>query len=455
MTTRPENIQEQPRAFSLDLGIEHAYGGARRAFGLPASTLLRHVFVIGQTGVGKTTFLMNLMTQLIEAGHGVGFLDPHGTAARELLDYIPPRKSRGVVYFDPADISGIGRPIGLNPLDGVRLEDHHLTASAIGEAIRALHVDSWGDRLDWILYNALRALLYSPRTTVLDVPRLLVDEGFRARIVARIQDTAVRSFWLDEFEAYDRAFRTIAVAPVQNKVGKLRAHPPLRAILGQEQSRVDLRHVLDRGQLLIANLAGIGEGSTNLLGSLLLSSLLGAAMRRDPASRHSTDGKQTGDGQEALRPFTLVLDEAHRFTTESISSVLSEARKYGLGLVLADQFLDQLTEPTRQAVFGNAATLVVFRVGAGDTTTLAMQLGSDVTPRLLADLDPFQAVVRSVARREAIGPLKITTLPFERRRYGRRKVIEQESARRFGRKPSSSQISDVQYTGAGYMGGSF
>ncbi|MEO0743691.1 MAG: hypothetical protein AAF089_19190, partial [Bacteroidota bacterium] len=155
--------------------------------------------------------------------------------------------------------------VGLNPLYGVPEIDHHLAASAVTESIRALHADSWGDRLDWILYNALRALLYLPGSTVLDVPRLLVDEAFRRGVVARVRDQAVVSFWVDEFAAYDRAFRTVAVAPVQNKVGKLRAHPPLRAVLGQAAPRVDLGLVLERSQIVVADLSGIGTGSANLL----------------------------------------------------------------------------------------------------------------------------------------------------------------------------------------------
>ena len=340
----------------LHLGTEHAYGGARRPFSVPTDTLLRHAFVIGQTGVGKTTFLLNLLGQLIEQGAGVGFLDPHGHAAEALLELIPRRRTRGVVYLRPTDI---GRPIGMNPLENVPEGSRHQRASAVGESIRALHADSWGDRLDWILYNSLRALLDTPGSTLLDVPRLLVDEAFRDRVIRSTRDSAVRSFWLDEFASYDRAFRTIAVSPVQNKVGKLCAHPPLRAVLGQPQSRLDLGEVLARGQVLVANLAGIGQHSADLLGSLLLSGLLERAMERQPSA---------GIGRPI--PFYLVIDEAHRFTTESVVTALSEARKYGFGLILADQYLDQISLEIQQAVLGNVGSLISFRVGGPDSLRL-------------------------------------------------------------------------------------
>ena len=399
----------------LVLGIEHAYGGARRSLTIPGSTLLRHGFIVGQTGVGKTTLLLNLLGQLVEAGEGIGFIDPHGAAAGELLDLIPRRRTRSVIHLKASDI---GRPISLNPLAGVRTDAHHRTASAVGEAVRAVHADSWGDRLDWILYNSLRALLYVPGATVLDVPRLLVDDQFRHTTVGRIEDAAVRSFWLDEFAAYDRAFRTVAVAPVQNKMGKLRAHPPLRAILGDPCPRLSLDAVLARGQILIADLSGIGESSANLLGSILVSSLFSAAL-----DRGSTP---------TPKPFTLVIDEAHRFTTESIASVLSEARKYGLGIVLADQFLDQTPVRVQNALFGNAGTLMSFRVSGPDAERLALHFGLGTTPESLTDLEPFGAVVRSLDGSATLGPLKLTTLPLWVPEHNRGAVIRAESARRFG-----------------------
>lgn len=405
------------QATPLILGTEHAYGGARRELLVPSETLLRHAFIVGQTGVGKTTLLLNVLGQLVQAGHGVGLLDPHGSAADALLDLIPRRRTRDVIHLQSRSI---GRPIGLNPMASVGEEAHHRVASSVLESLRAVHADSWGDRMDWILYNSLRALLYTPGATVLDVPQLLVDQSFQAQVVRRVRDSAVRSFWLDEFASYDRSFRTIAVAPVQNKVGKLRAHPPLRAILGQARPRVSLGEVLDRSQILIADLSGIGESSSNLLGSILVSTLFEAALRRNP-------------GQWDV-PFTLAIDEAHRFTTESLASVLSEARKYGLGVVLADQFLSQMNPAVETAVFGNAGTLLAFRVSGADAKPIAEHLGVGVQPESLTDLDPHHAVIRTLDGVDTLGALRLATHPLWIEQYGRAEHIKQQSAMRFGAK---------------------
>ncbi|MEM7675016.1 MAG: DUF87 domain-containing protein [Myxococcota bacterium] len=399
----------------LDFGTEHAYGGARRALRVPTATLLRHAFVLGQTGVGKTTFLLSLMAQIIEQGRGVCFLDPHGDAARQLSDLIPRRRTRNTIVLEPRDI---GRPIGFNPLFGVRLGERHRRAAAITEAIRALHADSWGDRLDWILYNSLRALLDCPGSTVLDVPRLLVDDAFRARVVASVHDASIRHFWTAEFAAYDRAFRTVAVSPVQNKVGKLVAHPPLRAILGAPQPRLDFGLVLDRRQIVIADLSGIGARSANLLGSLYLSALIGEAMSRPEGER--------------AEPYCIVIDEAHRFTTEALATALSEARKYNLGLVMADQFLDQTPEAIQRAIVGNVGTMMSFRIGGADAARVERVLGGQVPAEQLADLAPYQAVVRTLDGAEAIGPLRLTTSPLTARSYGRGHLIRREAKRRLG-----------------------
>lgn len=406
----------------LHLGIEHAYGGARRRFSIPGETLLRHAFVLGQTGVGKTTFLLNLASQLIERGAGLGFFDPHGDAAEALLELIPRRRTRDVVYLRPADI---GRPIPYNPLAGVPFSERHQRAAAITEAVRALHADSWGDRLDWILYNSLRALLDAPETTLLDVPRLLVDAGFRERVVRAISDPAVLSYWRDEFASYDRAFRTVAVSPVQNKMGKLVAHPPLRAILGFSRSRLSFARVLDSRQLVIANLAGIGTHSANLLGSLYVSALMDEAMGRGVGER--------------IEPFHLILDEAHRFTTESLATGLSEARKYNLSLVAADQFLSQTTEPIRDALLGNVGTLMSFRIGAGDAPFMERAFGKEVSGAQLTNLDPYRAWLTTLDGSEKVGPLKMATRPLEARHYGRAPIMREESRRRLCARQRSSE----------------
>ena len=409
-------------ATSLNLGVEHAYGGARRSFSIPPETLLRHALILGQTGVGKTTFLLNVLTQLVEQGAGIAFLDPHGDAVEELLEHIPRRRTRDVVYLKPSDV---GRPIPYNPLCDVPFDKRHQRAAAITESIRALHPNSWGDRLDWILYNSIRALLDAKSSALLDVPRLLVDDHFRASVTRSIEDPAVRSYWLDEFASYDRAFRTVAVAPVQNKVGKLVAHPPLRAVLGHARGQLSFETVLERRQVVACNLSEIGAHSANLLGSMYVAAILEQAMSRPAGERY--------------RPFYLVIDEAHRFTTETLATALSEARKYNLAVVLADQFLDQAGETIQRALLGNVGSLFSFRIGAADAMRIEKSFGVGVTSDALASLDPYQMWLRTLDGREQVRPLKLTAKPLSGRRYANGVNMRRESLRRLGRRQGGTE----------------
>ena len=252
-----------------------------------------------------------------------------------------------------------------------------------------------------------------------------MDESFRARVEHSIQDPAVAGFWRDEFGAYDRAFRTVAVAPVQNKVGKLVAHPPLRAVLGHARSRLSLARVLDSRQLVVCNLSGSGAAAANLLGSLYLSGLIEEAMSRPMGER--------------AKPFYLVLDESHRFTTESLAVALSEARKFNVGLILAEQLIEQSSERLQLALMGNVGSLMSFRVGAADAEVLEKNLGREVTAGQLASLDPYEAIIRTLDGREQVGPLRLSLPPLEARYYGRASIMRQESLRRLSARQKRSE----------------
>jgi DNA helicase HerA-like ATPase len=355
--------------------------GRPQPFGISAPDARQHVYVIGKTGSGKTTLLRNLILQHIALGHGVGLIDPHGDLAEELLNHIPPQRADHVVYFNPGDIEF---PIGLNLLANVAPDDRHLVASGIVSAFKGIWRDSWGPRLEYILYNAVSALLDCRNATLLGVNRMLTDDAFRARIIRQVKDPFIRAFWAEEYANYDERFKREAIAPIQNKLGQFLLNPVIRNILGQVKSRVDIPFTMDTGRIFIANLSKgrLGEDKANLLGSLLTTQFQLGAMAR--ATKPESE----------RRDFYLFIDEFQNFSTDAFASILAEARKYRLCLTLSHQYIDQLPLPIRQAVFGNVGTLITFRIGNADAELMEKEFGGAVSASALADLDRFEAVVK-------------------------------------------------------------
>src|SRR5580700_6384286 len=314
----------------------------------------RHLYIIGQTGTGKSTLLLNLIAQDLAAGEGLALLDPHGDLAETVLAHIPRSRANDLVYINPADIE---RPVGFNQLARVPDDLKPIVADGVVAAFRHVWPDSWGPRLDYILTNAVRALLDVPGATLLMLPRLLIDEPFRVQLVEHhVGDPVVRSFWLNEYAGYGDGFRTEAIAPIQNKIGKALMEPRLRNMLAQPKSTITLRRLMDEGAIVICNLSkgGLGEGTAHLLGALLTTAFAQAALSRaDTPAAHR-------------RPFHLYADEFQSFATESFALILSEARKYALTLTLGHQYLDQIPDDLRAAVFGNVGSIVACRIGATD-----------------------------------------------------------------------------------------
>jgi hypothetical protein len=378
-----------------------------------------HTYAIGQTGTGKTTFLRNAILQDIEAGRGVGVIDPHGDLALDLLDMIPKERTNDVIYFDPSDTE---YPIGLNPIAKTDPSRHHLVILNTVSALRGLWSDVWGlGRMQYILTNTFAALLYYDHATLLCVNRMLADEGFRKKVLARVNDPIILAFWRDEFARYDSRLRAEAVAPIQNKVGQFGTTHMTRNIIGQARNAVDFRRVLDRGQIFIANLAKgtMGEDNSRLIGSFLVSQFqLAALSRADIAERDR-------------RPFYLYIDEFQNFTSvESLSSILSEARKYRLALTLAHQYTRQLGDALRAAVFGNVGTIVCFRIGFEDAGMLAEQL-DPIAPHALTELDPHRAWVRQLDGGTMLEPTFVRLLPPYVPRRGRAATLLRESRRKY------------------------
>ena len=381
----------------------------------------QHLYIVGKTGLGKSTLLRNLILQDLYAGRGVGLLDPHGDLARDVLDAIPRGRTNDVLYFNPGDLS---RPVGLNLLPKVPRDEEHLVVSGVLSAFRGIWGSSWGPRLEYILGHAFAALLDHGQLTILALPRLLSDDAFRERLAARVRDPIVRAFWRDEYARYEKRFRLEAIAPIQNKVGRLLANAPMRNVLGQMGNRFDAGFLMDKSRIMIADLGKgvVGDDHARLLGALLLSQFQWAAMRR-AALPHA-----------ARTPFYLYIDEFQSFATEALTSILAEARKYGLSLVLAHQYLDQLTDEIRQSVFGNAGNLIAFRVGQSDARILEDELGGDVKMGNLVSLGKHEIYARLLDEGRMREPFRGKTLaPVRGTAVGRREAVIRHSRERYGR----------------------
>jgi energy-coupling factor transporter ATP-binding protein EcfA2 len=399
------------------IGERHGWNDSA-AFGISPSDRRQHVYLIGKTGSGKTTLLRNLIIQHIALGHGVGLIDPHGDLAEELLNHIPPWRADHLVYFNPGDLDF---PIGLNLLANIAPDDRHLVASGIVGAFKSIWRDSWGPRLEHILYNAIAALLDCPSTTLLGVNRLLTDTNYRDWVVRQIKDPFIREFWSHEFASYDPRFQREAIAPIQNKIGQFLLNPVIRNILGQVGTKVSFPFVTDNERLFIANLSKgrLGHDKANLLGSLLTTQFQLAAMAR--ANR-----------PEEERPdFYLFIDEFHNFSTDAFASILAEARKYRLCLTLAHQYIDQLSLPIRQAVFGNVGTLIVFRIGYADAETVEKEFGRTFPASAFADLERHEIVVKLLQDGANREPFRAKTLAPLENRIGRREKLIARSRERF------------------------
>jgi len=401
-------MEQDSRVF---VGHRHEWGGDT-PFGLDVAERRQHVYVIGQTGAGKSTLLRNLILQDIEDGRGVALIDPHGDLAAEVLENIPPHRTGDVVYFDPAERD----PLALN-LFRATSENWHLVTAGIVSAFKKIWGNSWGARLEYILYATLAALLQAENTSLLGVSRMLYDDRYRAWVVKQIKDPMVRSFWVNEFANYDRSFRQEVVSPIQNKVGQLFLSPPLRNVLGQVTSKINFRFMMDQKRIFIANLSKgrIGEAHSSLLGSLLVTGFEIAALSRADIPPHQRED------------FFLYADEFHHYATDSFASILSEARKYRLSLTLAHQYLGQLSEPVSTAVFGNVGTFLAFRVSEADAAMLERQFGGAFTSASFTGLENYQLCARLLNR----DPFQARSLPPLETDRKRRRVVIRHSRRKY------------------------
>ncbi len=339
------------------------------------------MYLIGKTGMGKSTLLENMIISDIVNGKGLAVVDPHGDLVEKVLKFVPDHRINDIVYFNPSDGEF---PIAFNIVESINPEYKNLIASGLVGVFKKIWADSWGPRLEYILINSILALLDYPGSTLLGVTRLLVDKKYRKEIVGAIQDPVVKSFWVDEYANYSEKFRTEAIAPIQNKVGQFLSSSIIRNIVGQSKSTIDMREIMDSGKILLMNLAKgrVGEENSALLGAMMITKLQLAAMSR-------VDIPETD-----RRDFYLYVDEFQNFATESFANILSEARKYRLNLVIAHQYIEQLGEVVKPAVFGNVGTMIVFRIGAADAAEFEVEFEPTFTPADLVNLPKFQMYMK-------------------------------------------------------------
>jgi len=336
------------------------FRGGKRLFGIKQADRLSHIYVIGKTGVGKSTLIETLAREDLSAGRGFALIDPHGDLVEKIVAGMPLAQMDQVIYLNAPDPR---QPYGYNPLRRVRSDKIPLAVSGLLETLKKLWPDAWGVRMEHVLRNSLYALLERDDATLPDILRLYADDDYRKTIVRDIENEPVRQFWRNEFENYPARLRAEAIAPIQNKLGALLSDPTLYRILVEPKQDLRFRPLMDEGKVLLVNVAKgrLGEDSAHILGGLLVSTLALAAFSRAEAR------------PETRRPFFVYMDEFQSFTTLMLANMMGELRKYGIGLTLANQYFHQLEPDIRHAVLGNAGTLVSFRVGSEDAAILAKE----------------------------------------------------------------------------------
>lgn len=386
-------IDENISAFGLT-----NFRGINHQFGMLRSDRSRHVYIIGQTGAGKSGTLELFALSDIFHNQGYAIIDPHGDFAVDNMRFIPGSRLQDVVYFNPADTA---YPLGFNPLEVTNPAQKTNISSEVIGVLKRMFGESWGPRLEYILRYTILALLDRPSTTMLDITRMLTDKKFRNETLAYCTDTVVLNFWKIEFASWNDKFQSEAIAPVLNKVGAFTANPVIRNIIGQPKSTFNIRQIMDEGKILIVNLSKglIGEDNAAILGAFMVTKIQLAAMSRSDIANI-----------EDRRPFYLYVDEFQNFATDSFATILSEARKYGLNLTVANQYISQMTETVRDAVFGNVGTMISFRVSADDAPILSKQFEPQFESNDLLQMHNRHFIINMVIRGEKAPAFSATTL---------------------------------------------
>ncbi|MFH1178302.1 MAG: type IV secretion system DNA-binding domain-containing protein [bacterium] len=370
-------------------------------FGIKAKDRDRHMYIIGKTGMGKSTVLENMAIQDIRNGEGFAFIDPHGGTVDRLLDYIPEHRLKDVVYFAPFDME---HPIAFNVMEDVGYDKRHLVVSGLMATFKKIWEDAWSARMEYILTNTLLALLEYPDATLLGVNRMYTDKAYRQKVIENVKDPVVKDFWTKEFANYGDRYTQEATPAIQNKVGQFTGNPLIRNIIGQPKSSFDIRTMMDEKKILIINLSKglVGETNMRLLGSMLTTRIFLAAMSR---------ANESAEGLAKLPNFYFYVDEFQNFANETFAEILSEARKYKLNLIIAHQYIEQMEEEVRDAVFGNVGTTVAFRVGPFDAEVLETIFMPQFTKEDIVNLDRRQIYLSLMIDGVGSQPFSAVTIP--------------------------------------------
>ncbi|MBA3733306.1 type IV secretion system DNA-binding domain-containing protein [Patescibacteria group bacterium] len=409
-------------------------------FGIKAEDRLKHVYIIGKTGMGKSTLLENMAIQDIQMGNGMAFIDPHGGTAEKLLDYVPESRIKDVLYFAPFDLEF---PVSFNVMEDIGYDKRHLVVNGLMSTFEKIWVDAWSARMAYILNNTLLALLEYPGATLLGVNRMLSDKEYRKKVVENIKDPSVKAFWVDEFGKWTEKFISEAIPAIQNKVGQFTSNPLVRNLLGQPEPSFDIRKFMDEKKIIIINLSKgrVGEGNANLIGSMLITKIYLAAMSR--ADTSPTELKK-------LPNFYLYVDEFQSFANKSFADILSEARKYKLNLTIAHQYIEQMEEEVRDAVFGNVGTMISFRVGAFDAEVLEKEFSPTFMAADMVNLGFAQIYLKLMISGVSSQPFSATTLgPIARPDINFKDAVIKSSREQFARPRALVEKSIVDWHDSG------
>lgn len=378
------------------------FRGQDQMFGIKRKDRRQHMYVLGKSGTGKSVLLSNMIIQNIRNGEGVCVVDPHGELVEEILHSVPPERANDVVYFNPADTDF---PVGFNVFDLDDPKYKHLVASGLMGIFTKIWANAWSSRMEYILNNAILALLDTPGSTLLGIPRLLVDKDYRQAIINNLKDPVIKAFWVHEYEAWREQFRNEAIAPIQNKVGQFLSASIIRNVVGQSHSTIDIFNIMNEGKIFLVNVSKgrIGEDNSSLLGGMIITKIQLSAMERVRIP------------EQDRKDFYLYVDEFQNFVTDSFASILSEARKYRLNLTIAHQYIGQLETASgsqvRDAVFGNVGTMITFRVGAADADFLEKEYEPEFTPEDMVNLPNYHIYLKLMVDGITSRPFSAKTLP--------------------------------------------